>query len=42
MEYEEMEALISSLFSSNMPETSPSGKKIIGMITEEELEKLLK
>ena len=42
MEYEEMEALISSLFSSSMPETSPSGKKIIGMITEEELEKLLK
>lgn len=39
---EEMEALISSLFSSSMPETSPSGKKIIGMITEEELEKLLK
>jgi DNA mismatch repair protein MutL len=42
MGYEEMEALISSLFSSSMPETSPSGKKIIGMITEEELEKLLK
>ena len=39
---EEMEALISSLLSSSMPETSPSGKKIIGMITEEELEKLLK
>ncbi len=39
---EEMEALISSLFSSSMPETSPLGKKIIGMITEEELEKLLK
>lgn len=42
MSTEEMEALISSLFSSSMPETSPSGKKIIGMITEEELEKLLK
>ena len=37
---EEMESLISRLFSSSMPETSPSGKKIISMLREEDIEKL--
>jgi len=37
---EEMESLISRLFSSSMPEVSPTGKKIISMLSEEEIEKL--
>lgn len=36
----EMEALISQLFSSSMPETSPGGKKIIRRISRDEIEKL--
>lgn len=39
---EEMEAMISQLFSSSVPETSPSGKKIISIIRSEEIEKLFK
>lgn len=39
---EEMEALISQLFSSSVPDTSPSGKKIITIIHSEEIEKLFK
>ncbi|MCK4570055.1 MAG: DNA mismatch repair endonuclease MutL [Bacteroidales bacterium] len=37
---EEMESLISRLFSSSMPETSPAGKKIISMLRTEDIEKL--
>jgi DNA mismatch repair protein MutL len=39
---EEMEALISQLFSSSIPETSPSGKKIIRVIEQDDIEKLFK
>ena len=42
MSIEEMEALISQLFSSSMPEVSPSGNKIIKIISSEEIEKLFK
>jgi len=42
MAMEEMEGLISSLFSSSVPETSPAGKRIISMISQEEIEKLFK
>jgi DNA mismatch repair protein MutL len=42
MKAEEMELLISQLFRSSLPETSPSGKKIISIISEEEIEKLFK
>jgi DNA mismatch repair protein MutL len=38
----EMEALISQLFSSTMPEISPGGKKIIREIKRDEIEKLFK
>ncbi len=39
---EEMEAMISQLFSSSMPEMSPSGKRIISILKEEDVEKLFK
>lgn len=39
---EEMETLVSQLFSSSMPEMSPSGKKIINIMKAEEIEKLFK
>ena len=42
MEKEEMEALISQLFSSSVPDTSPSGKMIIRVIGLEEIDKLFK
>ena len=37
---EEMEGLVSQLFSSSVPETSPSGKMIIRMLGQEDIEKL--
>jgi len=37
---EEMEALVSQLFSSSMPEVSPSGKKIISLLSQDDIEKL--
>ena len=42
MQKEEMEALISQLFASNMPDTSPSGKVIIRVIGQEDIERLFK
>jgi len=40
MSIEEMEALISQLFSSSTPETSPGGKKIISTLRKDDIEKL--
>ena len=40
MSSEEMESLVSQLFSSSMPDTSPDGKKIIYTLGEAEIEKL--
>jgi DNA mismatch repair protein MutL len=37
---EEMEALVSQLFSSSMPDTAPSGKKIISTLGIDDIEKL--
>lgn len=42
MEVPEMEALVSQLFSSSMPGTTPAGKKIIRRISKEEVEQLFK
>jgi len=42
MDTEEIESLLSQLFSSSIPETSPSGKVIIRIISQEEIEKLFK
>ncbi|MEN8224562.1 MAG: DNA mismatch repair endonuclease MutL [Bacteroidota bacterium] len=38
----EMEAMISQLFSSSVPETSPTGKVIIRILKQEDIEKLFK
>ena len=37
---EEMEALVSQLFSSSMPDMAPSGKKIINILGTDDIEKL--
>ncbi|MEA3479837.1 MAG: DNA mismatch repair protein MutL, partial [Bacteroidota bacterium] len=42
LRYEEMEKLIDELFSCNVPTVSPSGKRIIAMITIEEIDKMFK
>jgi DNA mismatch repair protein MutL len=42
METEEMEALVSQLFRTSMPDTSPGGKKVVSIISREDLEKTLK